>query len=426
MITHFLPLISSTAGDLSDGSIIGSVNQSNPVAVLMGESLINIAQVLVKDVTPTGSTLTDVTTAATNATTGDFNPFGSVSTMSLGDAFYFRTANNVDTHVFYAQISTAGVGTWTMDVQEYNTTTDAWQSVAGLVDASNGFRAGVGTYKISYTSGAEGLVRLDDSSPKYDWHKVVLTGFTSASTAPVLSRIWCADTSVSYRNLTTAYTTGNYSSVPAEMLPRIGDCLQFVCPGITMGLDVTVAAAESSNFTTRWEYINASGVSVALSGVSDPSNGFTVTGANNIRWSVPSDWGQQSVTDSNNNVQTGYIVCKRITAIGTEGPVAPVHATSFVRSFGNATTSGVQVFSATTIKAVTIGEPLTITGTGAVTLNLSNLTTGTSSSIAIPATPTWPLNIDTPDLVLAVNDKYGLFYASGSRSFNSVELILWS
>lgn len=426
MITHFLPLISSTSGSLNDGSILGEVSQSNPTAVLMGESLVTIAQVLVKDVTATGSTLTDVTTAATNATTGDFNPFGSLSTMSLGDAFYFRTPAGVDTHVFYAQVPTAGVGTWTMDVQEYNTTTDAWQSVTGLVDNSNGFKAGTGVYKISYTSGTEGLVRLDDSSPKYVWHKVVLTAFTSASVAPVLSRIWAADTAVSYRNLTVPYTTGVFTTIPAEMLPRIGDCLQFVCPGITMGLDVVVATAESSNFTGQWQYINASGAYVALSGVSDPSNGLTTTGTHNIRWTVPADWGVQSITDSNNNVQTGYILCKRITAIGTEGPVAPVHATSFVRSFGASTTSGIQVFSATTIRAVTLGEPLTITGTGAVSLNLSNLTTGTSVAIAIPASPTWPLNIDTVDLALAANDKYGLFYASGTRSFNSVEMILWS
>lgn len=136
--SHLIPAISPTAGDLNDGSLIGSINQSNPTAVLMGESLISIAQVLRKDITLTGSTLTDVTTAATDSTTGDFNPFGTSATMSLGDAFYFRTLNNIDTHVLYAQVSTQGVGTWTMSLQEWNATTDQWETVTGLLDTSSG------------------------------------------------------------------------------------------------------------------------------------------------------------------------------------------------------------------------------------------------------------------------------------------------
>lgn len=76
MFNFIIPEISQTAGVLNDGSLIGAISQSNPTAVLMGESLIIISQVLRKDVTTTGSTFTDVTTAATDATTGDFNPFG--------------------------------------------------------------------------------------------------------------------------------------------------------------------------------------------------------------------------------------------------------------------------------------------------------------------------------------------------------------
>lgn len=424
MFNFIIPEISQTAGVLNDGSLIGAISQSNPTAVLMGESLITISQVLRKDVTATGSTFTDVTTAATDATTGDFNPFGTNATMSLGDAFYFRTLNNVDTHVFYAQVSTQGVGTWTMALQEWNTTADQWETVTGLVDSSNGFKAGTGVYKISYTSGAEGSVRLDDASPKYIWHRVVLTSFTSVTTAPILSRIWCADTSISYRNLTTAWTTGVFTSVPSEMLPRINDCILFVCPGKTMGVDVTVTTAESANFTRTWKYLNSSGQSVALAGVSDPSNGLTTTGSHNIRFTVPTDWTTQSITDSNSAVQTGFILCLQITSITTEGPTAPTHSTAFTRSFGASTTMGVQTPTAITIKAVTVDEPMATTGTGAVTLALYNLTTGTSADIAIPASPTYPLNVDISDLSLAINDKFGLFYTSGSRAFTSVPVIL--
>lgn len=92
MISLQISEISASAGINNDGIFIGSVNPVNPAAVLMGETLVSISQVLRKAVTATGATWQDFTTEATNATTGDFSPFGTASDMSTGDAFYFRTS----------------------------------------------------------------------------------------------------------------------------------------------------------------------------------------------------------------------------------------------------------------------------------------------------------------------------------------------
>lgn len=152
MITLHVPEISSTAGDLSDGIFVGKINQVNPTAVLLGETLVTISQVLRKAVTATGATWQDFTTEATNATAGDFAPFGTASDMSSGDAFYIRTTNDVDTHSIYAQISTP------MDIAS-NTNMDYYEQIiyttvqiAADIDKLNGYLA----HKYSLTANLAG------------------------------------------------------------------------------------------------------------------------------------------------------------------------------------------------------------------------------------------------------------------------------
>lgn len=46
MITLLLANIGPTSGEMEDGFFIGGVNKSNPVAVLMGDSLVNIEPIV--------------------------------------------------------------------------------------------------------------------------------------------------------------------------------------------------------------------------------------------------------------------------------------------------------------------------------------------------------------------------------------------
>lgn len=369
-----IPLVSPIAGTLNDGVLIGSILQSNPVATLTGQSLIPIIQVLRKDVTATGSTLTDITAAATDANTADFNPFGTNITMSLGDAFYYRVAAGLDTHDLYATIATAGVGTWGIKIQEYNVTSDAWEDVVGITDASNGFKQGVGTYKISYTTGAEGSIRLDDSSPKHVWHKVVISSFTSVSVAPVLSRIFTADTAILYATI-----------LPAEILPRVMDCAPLiVVSGPTMGLDITIATPASPNYTIAWEYLADDNTYKPFTNVVDGTNGLTASAGNYaVRWTIPTDWSSKSITDVSGVVHTGFILCAQIISVATEGAVVPPGITILARSFGTVLATGIYHPAATSYTGANIfaGVP------SATPQNISfaNNINGKMATITVPA-----------------------------------------
>lgn len=426
MISIPIPEISNTAGINNDGVFVGSINQVNPVAVLMGETLVTIAQVLRKAVTSSGATWQDFTTAATDSTTGDFAPFGTASDMSLGDAIYIRTLNNTDVHGFYVQIATAGVGVWTIGLQEWSVVNDQWEDVTGLIDNSNGFKAGVGVYQISYTSGAEGLVRLDDASSKYIWHRLVIKTFTSATTAPILSRLWSADTAIKYRDITTPYTTGVFTTMPTEILPRVGDCLIFACSAATMGLDVTVTTAESTNFISTWKYIKSDGTYGTLSNVSDPSNGMTVVGTHKIRFSIPTDWGSRSITDKDGVVHTGFIICRQTTAVSVENPVAPSNSTIKTKSLGTGNVSGIKMYQSAVVRAISIpriGIP-SATAMDIAVLNLtpSNLT-NISSTVTIP-TNAISANIDIPDLVFNAGEELGIICLSSTGTIKDAEIIL--
>lgn len=414
MFSQQIPVLNSTAGPGNDGVVIGSVNQSNPVAVLLGESLVSIAQVLRKDITATGAAWTDLTTAATDAVTGDFQPFGAIANMSAGDSFYVRTLADEDTHHFYVQIATPGAGTWTLGLQEWNETADAWETVTGLVDGSNGFKAAAGVYKLSYTSGAEGRVRLDDTSPKYIWHKFTLSAFTSASVAPVLSRIWSAKDTLAYKNVTVAHTSTDFSLLPTDILPRIGDCLLTIHPGPSYGEDSVITRSASANYTSEFFYLADDNTYKPLADVSDDANMYRVAPSateRKTRWTLPADWSQKSVTDSAGVMHTGYITCMRITAIATEGPVQPPQVNCKSRSFGDANATGIQVYVATVLKAVSIPR-IGVASATAVVAQLLNMSTGRGSSFTIPANAV-SLNVDITDLALAAGNRWGLAHVSG-------------
>jgi hypothetical protein len=57
--------------------------------------------------------------------------------------------------------------------------------------------------------------------------------------------------------------------------------------------DLNISTAGAGTWTITWEYWN--GAWVALSGVTDDTSGFTVGGANEISWTLPTDWAARSI-----------------------------------------------------------------------------------------------------------------------------------
>lgn len=99
-----IPLITSATKEIK-----GRILNSNPTKAFQGSSIVPIAQVLRKDKTASGYTWLELTTEATNAATGDFPIFGTAASMSNGDALYFRTQGDVDTHAIAVTIATPGL-----------------------------------------------------------------------------------------------------------------------------------------------------------------------------------------------------------------------------------------------------------------------------------------------------------------------------
>ena len=375
--------LSARAGQAGDGVVRGRITPQIPIAYLYGSSLITISQVLKKDITPTGLTWVDVTTAATDSITGDFTPFGSISTMSNGDAFYFRTQNDVDTHIIYAQIDVAGVGSWDLSAKEWSVAQDAWVEVTGLVDASNSFRNGPGVYRISYTSGSEGKVRLDDTHPTYVWHKIELINFVSVSVAPVLSRIWTADSAMSLTDITSVETS-TFAALPAEELPAVGNYSVLIHPGPPIGRNDTITRSRSTNYTCIYEYLATNGSWKPIPSIIDQSNDWKAApGIYQTRWSLPNDWTSNSITDNAGVAHVGWVERCRIITVILEGPVLPPQAISRSVSFGSNNAEGVYHQTTTTYTALTYD--LAVPSSTDVNISLYAASTGNGSTVIIPA-----------------------------------------
>lgn len=428
MITFPLANIGPTSGEMEDGFFIGGVNKSNPVAVLMGDSIVNIEQVLRKGMTATGIVWDDFTARAKDAAASDFPPFGTAAEMSVGDALYFYVTDGEECNRFYVQIAISGVGTWTAALQEWDETADTWVDISGLNDHSNGFRSVAGVYEISFSHTKKGKTRLDDTSAKHVWHRFYLTSVTGTpTTAPVLSRMWASTEAIKYHDITTSHISNptDFSSLPAEMLPRVGDEILIIHPGPAMGEDIVITRSASTNYTTQRYYLASDNTRKLLSDVNDASNNYRTAASiteRQARWTVPSDWDSKSITDKDGNVHTGWIESIRITAVGTEGPVVPPQVQCKSRSFGDANTNGIVMYSPFVLKGVSIiriGVPSATEVKGQIH-NLSDK--GKSVPFTIPADAI-SINVDVTDLNFAINSKLGGSYLSGGEVEDLVMLL---
>lgn len=203
MFSRRFPELSATCGQRGDGIPLGAVDDSELVAAVLVDKIIPIEKVLREDVTPTGRTLVDITTAATDVAAGDFQPFGTLATMGLDDAFYFYVPDGKECDTMHVAIATPGVGTWTIGLQEWDTAAESWLDMPISLDDSNAFRAAVGVHKIKWTHTKNGMLKLHHTdAAKHAWHRLYIKTFTSASTAPVLSRLWAEAVVVNRQDMT--------------------------------------------------------------------------------------------------------------------------------------------------------------------------------------------------------------------------------
>lgn len=376
------PVVSPIAGKAGEGILLGRIAASDMVAVVLESKILPLQKVIKEDKDGTSFTLVDETTAATNAAMGDFLPFGTTAQMNLGDAFYFYVDDNKDCAVIHTQIATPGVGTWEMGIQEWDATAGEWVDMAIPLDETNHFRAAAGVYRLGFTHDKKGSLKLHHTdAAKHVWHRVYLKSFTSATTAPVISRLWASELNYGYVDITNAINNGTDPAY--EFLPEVGAHTDWIHPGPPIGIDVNVITAAGPTYTVERQYLASDDTWKPIPNLVDPSNGYRNTGQHRIRWSRPADWVEKSYTFLGQTV-TGWVERRVVTAVATQGPVGLYQIQADSRSLGATNAQGLEYDAGATYKSATfsIGDNR---ATGSTVLQLINADTGATSTVTIPS-----------------------------------------
>lgn len=283
-----------------------------------------------------GGVMTAETTAANNATTNDVTLLP--ATPVVGDAYYIGSASKFS--AARINVSTAGVGTWTVTWEYWNGT--AWAAPSGLVDGTTGFTT-VGENDVSFTVPLDWEITTVNSTRLY-WVRARVSAFTAVTTAPKGAQSWAAgfpteftvavrNRTVSIANVTLAVnadsnlTNFNSSSVAATSL-AVPAAVSGV-PGVAYTTLTTrskgSATAGNSNITTVRATFNAANADAKVeSRVGDPTAlgvlngggfkfiaGVPVTSRHNAD---PADnslypWGYNANTGQATNALTSQLQC---------------------------------------------------------------------------------------------------------------------
>ena len=387
---------------------------------------------------------TDYTTECTSGVANSFLPWGTNATFSAGDAVYL--ASDEPTHEIRLTIDTPGV--WVgggLEVLDSTDGTSANRVLTGLVDGSNGFRSGPGTYSITWT---------DPAVPRVEWSPVpgfiaarrwiVIrpVGFISATTSPKMSMTYMMDAGIDFGDDTAiwnaAMSDGTFGATPnVEWMVESSEI--FVFPAAGPGMDVEVHRKTPNVRDIALEYYSVSGTWRAFTGVDDPSdwlkNGPTTLGVDppelfHVRWSQPADWDImslviQSESDGGPVTLTGAIMRARVTSVSNISPQVPPLARARARSLNR---SGAVIHLApATYSALTFEAgvpPLADT-----VVQLLNINTGLGALVTFPlgvqsssSLPLERLVFSTP-VVIGAGDALLLTWQSGGVLQN-VELVL--
>lgn len=394
--------LSATAGTSSDGIVRGAVAQSLVAKAITSTQTSDTVYAIRKD-SGVGFNFIDISTQAISGTTDAFEPWGPTSSFSSGDALY--VACNEDVKELYFQITTPGAWTGTgLSVFDSSDGITAGRQLTVTTDETNGFRASAGIRKLAFTapatpSQAFSPVPGDIASRK--WIVIKPNGLTAATTPPKLSRVWIIhpDNEVTYRDFTTtttaALTDTDFTATPDTVFYIVGSTVMYVFPFLTYGLDHTIHRKLADVVTFAHEYLATDDTWKPLQNFVDPSNdrknGPAALGDPTqtfpIRWSIPVDWTEKTITYpltvGGNVVTTGYFIRQRVTAVATTGPTATPLTRSRCRSFGVANSSGIYHKNAITYGAVTfdIGVP----SAASAAVQFVNINTGQASTVTIPA-----------------------------------------
>ena len=309
---HIAGNLGHAAGARSDGVLLGMLTKQNPAKAILEE----LAQACLAVACDYPAYVVE-TTAANEATADDITLLP--ATPAVNDAYYFghgtKKFGQVD-----VLISTQGAGTWTIVHEYWNGS--AWTALGGVYDGTAGFKAVTGTKSITFAIPTD-WARCTVHGVLGYWMRARVSAYTNKTTQPLATQAWVVATRTRssyvllddggvYTDLTDEAgedTANDVTLLPAT--PAVNDALLIGDAEYPFNsVAVVISTQGAGTWTCTLEYLAADGTWKALSGVTDGTTGFTAaTGTRTITFSVPTDWGLQTVEGI-----TAYWIRSRVSA----------------------------------------------------------------------------------------------------------------
>lgn len=406
-----IPEISPTAGIADDGVIFGTIPQTVITSVQSSVANAAVLYALALNANPNFA-FTDISTAMGDDTVDDASPFGTAGTFTTDDAFYI--ACNDDVAEIYVRVSTPGVWTGTgLAIFDSTDGVQASRQMTGVVDASNGFRAAAGIYRISWTAPASARVAFSPMPghiASRKWLVIKPVGFTAVTTAPKLTRVWLRhpETEVTHSDFTAigngAMTDSAFGALEFLNVFVADNASLYACfSGPTLGLDVAIYRRTAGGITYAWEYLATDTTWKPLTGISDPSDGYqngpvafsTTPTLAAIRWPIPTDWASTAHTLPPQAAVTGFWIRRRVVTVTAPGPYPTVLLRARSKTVSPSTATGVLHRADRNYQRVMVLRcgvpPVAVPLIGQIV----NVNTGLSASFTVPVGTDGPVEIAT-------------------------------
>lgn len=432
MLNILIPEMSPTAGENSDGVVLGSVAES----LLTGafETRIHCPNVIVYRMDRTNSSLNilDDSTAAQSTTPSSWTPFGSGAAFTTGDEFLVTCSSDIQAILFRVDVAAIHSGT----LHVYDSEDGVWATnELTVTDTSNAFR-NTGWHYITLPDNAQRVTWKPSNDPSLNppsrkYYRFRLDGIVGGNTAPQCSELVLVGKVFPYEDHTTNANGATNTAPPADFhYPWPETQWRWCFANPAYGAEVYMHLAGTNVITDTHEYLASDDTWKPLSGWTNASNDFTngptILGDPvqkfAIRWSIPTDWVSKSQTitlfDNTTVTHTGYWIRERtltVTQYGThQNPRYRIRA----RQYGNANTTGVEMRQSMSILGISILNATTPNTTNSV-CQIANMTTGQASSFTIPANPVFPVNVDTVDIAFTAGQRFGIVCSSGGTLQNA-------